>query len=687
MRALKYLLSRTKMKAKLSLVLSALLMAGCLDVKDNDANQELANAIKSQNEILKEQNKSSLKIIGTLENLSKDGTLNGAKVELKIGSEVFSPAAINADGSFFIENVPFGSDYQLHLTSSENSFFNAIIYGTTRGQQSNAVTQNIGNLYLSKSITKEIKVVDFETKGNISGLTFYSYVHSIRSDREGDVDGYLAQSYASTYNEDTGMYSITLPEDSYNSVRVSLDLDGDKEDDFEPLSNEFNRVRNPNLTYSYTISNINLFEQETILLKKANLNADQNITVRISLIDKTSASLLDAPLAIMNEDDRSFDVVYDTETNQYVADVRYNSSIDILLPSFTKADTSFESNSARIYRSNETLQVSTDGFSQSGSLQYNSYTLDLDESVVDIVLAVREIDPQTPIKVIAALPVNDSTHAYNVFYSQPISLLDGNISIVQKSKIDVTFGNDSNDDFWINGTTLIEKRDMRTSVDSTLSLNGTKLTLTPKSALEKGYDYEYQIGKVTDVNNEIDADVPNDDSYNFEVSLDVPTIFDINSLILDNNNYMKSGTPIVTSNTAGVAVPVSNTSNRVNLILPTQLEKIFENFTLKRLSYTYNGTVNASYEKYNIIYKGQGVSSSIQFLKLAKNEDVTYEHTYSHDFLHGTSVDDGQYIAFTPGYISFPDNTVGNENSMTFEYSYELKSGEVASGTLKLLVQ
>jgi len=676
------------MKAKLSLVLSALLMAGCLDVKDNDANQELASAVKAQNEILKEQNKSSLKIIGTLENVSAEGTLNGAKVALKVGSEVFSATVINADGSFFIENVPFGSDYQLHITSSENSFYNSIVYGTTRSQQSNAITQNIGNLYLSKSITKEVKVVDFDTKESISGLTFYSYVHSIRSDREGDVDGYVVQSYASTYSEETGMYSITLPEDSYNSIRVSLDLDNDKKDDFEPLSSAFNRVFNPNLTYSYTISNVNLLEQETVFLKKANLNADKNLTVRISLIDKNLGSLLEAPLAIMNEDDRSFDLVYDTENNQYVADVSYKSSIDILLPSFTKDDITFESNSAMISRSNDALQVSTDGINQSGNLQYNHYNLDLDASVVDIVLAVREIDPQTPIQVIAASPVNESTYAYNVFYSQPISLLDGNIFIVQKGKIDVTFGNDSNTDFWIDGSTLIKKIDMGTFVDSTLSLNGTKLTLTPKSALEKGYNYEYQIGKINDVNNETDADVSNDDSRDFAVAIDIPTLFDINSLILDNNNYMNNGTPIVTVNTASVAAPVSNSSQTVSLILPTQLDKIFENFTLKRVSYTRDGISNISVEKYTIVSKGQAyLAGATHFLKLASNEDVIYENISSGSFKHGTSLDNGQYITFNPSYYSFNDHTAGNENSMTFEYNYELKSGEVASGTLKLLVQ
>lgn len=685
---LKIPISRTKMKAKLSIVLSALLMTGCLDVKDNDANQELASAVQAQNEILKEQSLSSHNLVGMLENTSKDGSLTGAKVELKVGSQSFVASTINADGSFELLKLPFNSDYTLHVTSADNAFLNRVVYGTTRSVSPGISTYNIGTVYVSKGVEKTIAIVDADTKESITGLTFYTYVHTTQDGR--DVDNYLSQAYASTYDAENGTYKLTLPADLLDYVSVSFDLDGDKHNDYRALSNSFNQITNPNQTVSFLTRSDYLLEQDTILLEKNNLELAKELQIRLSLIDKETNSLLDVSLSILNDNDKSFTAVYDTETNQYVADVTYNESIRILMPSFTQGDKYFESNQASINRQNNAIQVNIDGFNRNGALNSNYYMVDLDESVIDLVLGAREIDAQTPIEIVNVSPVSELTQEYNVFYSQAIGVLENSASLTQKDKLVVTLGNASVDDLWVAGTTLISEKDIKLPVETNLTLNNTKLTIKPKNELEKGFTYQYEIGKVSDVKNELAADVNGDDSNEFEIKKTLATTFDINSLVLENNNYFNNGVLITASNTAGTTSSTFENSQKVILMFPENASlDMFENFTLKVISYIDDGVVRNNFDTYRLVSNGSVIQSLRKYhvVQLASNEAVVYDNINSGTVMLGSNLSNGVGFGLNLGYNYLSDNVTGNENSMTFEYSYELKTGEIKTGTVKFLVQ
>jgi hypothetical protein len=676
------------MKAKLSIVLSALLMTGCLDVKDNDANQELASAVQAQNEILKEQSLSSHNLVGMLENTSKDGSLAGAKVELKVGSQSFVASTINADGSFELLKLPFNSDYTLHVTSADNAFLNRVVYGTTRSVSPGISTYNIGTVYVSKGVEKTIAIVDADTKESITGLTFYTYVHTTQDGR--DVDNYLSQAYASTYDAENGTYKLTLPADLLDYVSVSFDLDGDKHNDYRALSNSFNQITNPNQTVSFLTRSDYLLEQDTILLEKNNLELAKELQIRLSLIDKETNSLLDVSLSILNDNDKSFTAVYDTETNQYVADVTYNESIRILMPSFTQGDKYFESNQASINRQNNAIQVNIDGFNRNGALNSNYYMVDLDESVIDLVLGAREIDAQTPIEIVNVSPVSELTQEYNVFYSQAIGVLENSASLTQKDKLVVTLGNASVDDLWVAGTTLISEKDIKLPVETNLTLNNTKLTIKPKNELEKGFTYQYEIGKVSDVKNELAADVNGDDSNEFEIKKTLATTFDINSLVLENNNYFNNGVLITASNTAGTTSSTFENSQEVILMFPENASlDMFENFTLKVISYIDDGVVRNNFDTYRLVSNGSVIQSLRKYhvVQLASNEAVVYDNINSGTVMLGSNLSNGVGFGLNLGYNYLSDNVTGNENSMTFEYSYELKTGEIKTGTIKFLVQ
>ena len=673
-----------KMKFKLSLIASALLLTGCLEVEDNKSNQELADAVNAQNDILKQQNQQQLILAGTLENVSTDGSLAGAKVELVVGDKTYSSSDVATDGSFTITDVPFGSDYLIKVTSVEDSFLNAFIYGTSRGEASTSVTESLGTIYLSKGIDKTFSVEDAATDEAVTGLTFYSYTHAIQGNREGGISGFLDNSYQSTYDAETKMYTIKVPQDRRNQIRVSFDIDGDKEDDFEPQSTSFNRTVNPNLSTAYLISNINLLVQDTILVDKA-IDVSHNLKLRVSIIDKNINELEGIKITAVNDDDKSFDFTFDEETKQYVADVTYESGIDILVPSFSKGDVYYASNNARISR-NDSLQVNTHGFDNNQNMRYRSYSVDLDSEELDIVLAVRETTLESEVEMVTASQVSDD-YVYRVFYSRPIALLDDSVSLIQKDKISVVKGNNSDSDIWLDGQTYITEQDASVDVDASLSLNGTKLTLKPKATLEQGTDYQYTIKELKDVASEVDANVNNDSSREFTTKY-TSTTFDINSLIIDNNNYMNNGLPIVTQNTAGQNVTPDNDYGVANLILPPNLEDIFENLTIEQVKYVRNGIQQLDVRRIEVVRNGDAFTATNNALKTAENENVIFgDGVSSSRYLRGLTIDDGKFSYVRLGYNSFQDHTNSSENNVTFNYSYELKSGETKAGTLTLSVQ
>lgn len=675
------------MKLKLSLIASAILLTGCLEVEDNKSNQELANAVNAQNEILKqqnEQNKKQLTIVGVLENVSTDGTLTGAKVELVVGDKTYPASDIAADGTFTISDAPFGSDYLLKVTSSDGSFFNSFIYGTSRGETSTSVIENLGTIYLSKSVDKTFSVEDSAADEAISGLTFYSYTHTVQNDREGGISGYLENSYQSIYDAEAKTYTIKVPQDRTNSIRVSFDVDGDKTDDFTPVVNQFSRVLNPNMSNSYLISNVNLLEQDTILLNKA-VERSHNLKLRVSLIDKDISDLLDVNITAVNGDDKTFDFVFDEDNKQYVADVTYERQIEILVPSFSKGDVYYASNSARIYR-NDDLQVTTDGFDSNQNMTYRSYNVDINSTEIDLVLAINETTPESPVEMVTVSKVTDD-YSYRVFYSRPIALLDDSVSLIQKDKTLVIKGNASDSDIWLDGQTFISEDDVNVDADASLSLNNTKLTLKPKVVLEAGTEYQYVIEDVKDVASDTDADISNDNSREFTTKY-APITFDINSLIIDNNNYMNKGQPIITQNTAGQNVTPDNSYGSANLILPPNLEDIFEHLTIEQVSYVRNGTQQIAVRRMEVVRNGDASGYLYNALKMAENENVIFgDGVNSSRYFRGLTIDDGKFSYAQLGYNSLRDHTDSSESSVTFNYSYELKSGEVKAGTLKLFVQ
>jgi hypothetical protein len=286
--------------------------------------------------------------------------------------------------------------------------------------------------------------------------------------------------------------------------------------------------------------------------------------------------------------------------------------------------------------------------------------------------------------VTSAKEVNFVDHSFSVFYSQPITVSANSVVLTNTSGFKAIKGNDNSNDIVLPGTTIITG-DIDVPVSFETSLNNTKLTITPVSALTAGQNYRYDVNSLVLTSTEQSVDV-NGDYLSFSIENSSDAVFDINDLRLDNNNYTTNGTAILTENSAGDIASPYNSNRNVYIYLPTSINTL-QTLTLRRVSITQNGISTNSVRDYTFVRNGNFDNlSSIGLLQLAENETIVNDNL-SINVETGSAQPDSQkvYRAYLSTYNS--DNMTGSENSVTFQYAYETKAGVVATGTITIPVQ
>jgi hypothetical protein len=78
-------------------------------------------------------------------------------------------------------------------------------------------------------------------------------------------------------------------------------------------------------------------------------------------------------------------------------------------------------------------------------------------------------------------------------------------------------------------------------------------------------------------------------------------------------------------------------------------------------------------------------TSKVYTVASARNENVDRSNL-TRSVRFGTSLEDGLQKEYSTSFAFLSDNTSSNENSITFEYAYETKAGDVVTGTVTLPV-
>ncbi len=649
----------------MGLLIASVLLTACIEVED-DSNDDVVDALQEQNEILQDQSEQTanpVTLYGSIIDLATDEAVSEATLRIKVGPTWREPVTFQGV-EFEIPDLPNNSEFELVISSPSGEFIDRTLFGGTRfGASGSEVYQDMGRLGVSSGIERSFAVLNAETNQPVEGLVFKGYSHI------GDGTNYRQYAHTSSYDAGTGLYSITLPEYIGVSLRATLDFNDDGILEYFPESPQFRSGNDLYLTANTLNDLQTLYLVDSIVY--------QDIELRVSVIDSSAESISDLELTIDDHINNLVIGTFDTETQQYIFNVKFDSSIRIMAPAFSIGDINYSSSSINISRRTDNSY----SIYHSNAQNYVSYIVFGEPSVLDLALQPIETSPTFALEMVAKSDtVNPVDESFKIFYSSPIGLLPDSAKIIQEDVITIVKGNDDPNDLVLPGTTLITEEDVSVNVNTLLSLNDTLLTIAPATPLAPGFNYRYEVGNIVEQSSGVEADIHND-YISYSVKTDAA--FNINELVLDNNNYTTNGTTIVTQNTAGDAASPTNNDRWVYLFLPPSVVNL-QSFVLGKQVVVKDGTAENSIRTFEIVVDGQlRYQNESLVVSLAENETVN-ESIYR-SIRPGTAVAEGLWYFVTVGeYMS--DNLNTSANEITFEYVYETLEGDVHNGTITLPV-
>ncbi len=629
-----------------------MLLNGCFEVEDNSSD------VKA----LLEQAENSVSIKGVVVDALDLKPIGNALITVKVGStEIVSNFEVT-DGDFELTGLPRSSDIDIIISSPDNKFLPRTFFKQT-AQGSKDGIEDVGNFAVSEPVDVEISVIDNETGSALSTLEFIAYSHS------GTNSSAYKYQHVSSFDVETGIYTITLPKFINTSISANLDFDKDGKADYLPELSNFLHGRN------LYIGSANTKEFSRIHVNEVPMASD--LEIRLSLVDEAAEPLLDATFYI---EDSVVDSSYDEATDQYVITTQLKDTIRVQLPAFTSNEIKYQSSSFTVRKLVDgNLNIIKNGSSN------NCCFVIPNASVIDFALAPQVIvESETPVKVVlAATEVNPTDSSFSVFYSQAVAVEVENISLTNSQGFTVLKGNADASDQVAAGTTLITGG-LTFPVTFSLSLNDTRLTVMPVNPLTIPDSYSYDIQTVTNKATLERADIYND-QLTFEISPNADEVFSAADIKLDNENYTTNGSVITASNSAGDTSYSNNWNDTVYLYLPLNINAL-QKLTLRKTSVINDGISSVSSNDYNVVTEGRIHMTAVGIAKLASNESVQYS-TMNRSVILGSAQTETQkvYRMYIGEYLS--DNTGSEANSISFEYSLETKAGEVATGNITIPVQ
>jgi len=645
---------------------SLILLNGCLD--NNDDSKDVAQAINAQTAIIEAQQTSEVTVTfhGVVVDSFDAKPVTSALITVYLGSEVFVEGLVATNGEFEIAKLPASSDIEVIISSENDQFLSRAFFINTGVSSASVAIRDFGTFAVSEPHEVQITVLNSADNLPVDKLAFSAYSHV------GTSSSFLKYAHSSTYDAVNGQYNITVPKHIDTSIRANLDFNRDGKPDFIPESS--NNIAGTDL-YLNSANNI---ETLTLYVEDNNDAIISNVEYRVSVIDNTTNSITAAELVVEDENNQRVKSVYDATTEQHVISAKFSQQISLNMPAFSQDGIHYQSASIRLYQENDdVLQVRVSGTADNCCYDIpNSATVELallpvvtsNASALEVVTKSKEIDP-----------VNSS---FKVFYSQGVSVPSTSISLKRNSGFSTVKGSDNSNDLILPGTTLFTGG-FNISTTNTVTLNSTKLEITPDSPLVLPGNYSYNVANVELIANNEVVDI-NDDSLSFNITT-TNQVFDINNVKLDNNNFTTNGNVITSVNTANEASTSSNFNRSVYFYLPSSIHSL-QNFTMRQLSVTKNNNQSTDVRSFTFVSNGNVNSNRVGTVQLAENEVVVRDNMQTTVEV-GTAQADSQVVYRFNNYEYMLDNTSTSNNTISFEYAYETKAGDISTGVITIPVQ
>ncbi len=652
-------------------IASIFTLSACIEVEDG-SNNELTAALQQQNQILSEQlaqsqQTNTVTISGLVVDALDSSAVSDVTITVKTASGTIVENQSVEDGLFSVSGLPANSALEIVINSADDSFMTRAFYRNTGDSTSGVAEKDFGKFDISAGQEVSITVADSETNMPVSGLQFTANSNSGSGASE---DSFK---HVSAFDEVNGVYVITLPKYLDVSALASIDADRDGVRDFAVDNYIF--VSGTNLI-------VRTSQLDTLIPILVTRNAEvqlDEVQFRLSIVS-ASSSTIETAMVALNDVNNDVTATFDAESGQYIIDAKINDGVELQIPAFTADNVNYESASISIYENSDSQY----SISISNSANYIFYQI-IKGEIIELALQPRILtQSNTPLEVILVNePALSDNNSLSIFYSQAVTVPAASTSLNNLDAITVTKGNASDTDVVLPGTTSIIGGEV-VGITAAMSLNDTKLTLAATTALKSNTRYVYNVGNVTIKSDEIDVDLSRDNNISFTTANPVSDdTFDISDLKLDNNNFTTNGTAIVAQNTAGIEANTFNNRGGVTLFLPKEMNQL-KTLTLNQTSYMQNGFNNVQFRAFQVILNSQSNRvRKIFTVSSAQNENVQ-QTNLSQSLLLGTTLADGEQFIYNNSLEFLSDNLSGTANSISFDYAYETKAGEVTTGSITL---
>ncbi|MCW8999043.1 MAG: hypothetical protein OQK04_10035, partial [Kangiellaceae bacterium] len=328
----------------------SLALGGCLEVEDNNNNADVVAALEAQGEA----NLAPITLFGKVINAADNLPVGEARVSIKVGTEWREPVVVS--GEFSFTELPVNTDVVVLIESTDNSFMDRVFFGkTTNVDTGQVASQSMGDLKVSEAVEKSFSVLNTENSEPVEGLVF-KYLTASTFSGGGTQSGLAEYEVSSTYNQDTGQYSISLAKDLYYSLTASPDIDGDGVIDVRPENNSFWSYDSIRVVSDVALQLDTMYVNET--------EAYQPVELRITVIDELGENIEGVEFFASDLYQGRLETTFDSDTNEYIFNYQSSSGVDLNMPSFTTADDiTYQRASIDLnWASENTLSISDWGF-------------------------------------------------------------------------------------------------------------------------------------------------------------------------------------------------------------------------------------------------------------------------------------------------------------------------------------
>ncbi|MCG7560119.1 hypothetical protein [Pseudoalteromonas sp. McH1-42] len=583
-------------------------------------------------------------------------------------------STVNEQGQFSITKLPANTEVLVKVSSAKEAFLTRYFaVNTPSSSITRETTYDLLDLEVSAGYTKEFTVLESGTGDILKALSIWSadiVVDEGIQSQSIPRDAYLERmtkeyGQKAVFNEDKGVYQISLAKDLPSALYYQADINEDKIADYRPEFTSYDTDADSMIL----VSADNVRDTDTFHLEPVE---QQAYTLALTVLDRNGNVIeVDRVVAQGNDMGAQF-ATLNADTGQYELDAKYFGDLTLQIPGFVRGDVAFSSATVHISdlnEHNESYRINANG---------SDITVDLVDNTLNLVVKVFDsLVEETSVVLVQSKAMHTAEDYAELYFNVPVAVEASSIKL--KKNQDIAISSE-------NGITTVDAKPITVAANTSTDLNNTRLRITPETTLDVGSSYSIELSEIQNLASGKTENIYYRPGFTLVHS---GSDFEPESIVADNNNYLENDQLILTKNSAVEESQHYRPYSSVDLYLPINFSNV-EYFGIQLTGYTRDGEEYEHNRDMSIIENGEMVTwNAVEVVRthqLANNEHISYTYHYT-EIKAGTTLANGNYIRVWTN-VALNDNTADTTNEVSFTYKLQLKGDKtIKTGTMTLPVR